>query len=90
MIFPSGRQFTQHENTDCGKHGANSLQMSPLVSQASEYNDCAQRCLSNSNCDGFTVYVGTCYFKDKSCRKNMFPASRVTTFLLEGIYVHFC
>ena len=83
MIYSVGRRFIRHEHTNCGipqtippiRH---------LESQSPDYEDCIQRCLENSGCDAFVVYVGICYFKNTRCRDDLFNQFRATTFLLDG------
>ena len=51
--------------------------------------DCNKRCINNNQCGGYTAYNSTkypnrCYFKNKSCKNNLFHLQQRTVTLLQG------
>ena len=52
--------------------------------QPQNYEDCNKWCRPRSDCAGFTVYFGTCYFKNLQCENNLFVNRGVTTYLFQG------
>ena len=51
--------------------------------------DCNRKCINNNQCGGYTAYNSTnypnrCYFKNKSCKNNLFHLEQRTVTLLQG------
>ena len=78
-------KYIEHQNMDC--LFGNNLHV--LISSRPEV-DCNNWCINNIiNCGGYTAYNTTrypnrCYFKNKSCKNNLFNLENRTVFIAQG------
>ena len=49
---------------------------------------CDKWCMDHSNCGGYTVAGNTCFFKNVSCKNNLFPHESINTYIPQGNIVN--
>ena len=60
--------------------------ISNLVTTSKPPNyQCDKWCIDN-NCGGYTVVGNTCYFKNESCKNNLFANEKITIYIPNGNY----
>ena len=84
MLYSVEYKFVKHQNMEC-LYGHN---IDWMISSQPE-KDCTRRCINNNKCGGFTTlnitrYPNRCYFKNKSCEKNLYQNQLTTVFIPQG------
>ena len=77
-------KFTRRSDMDC----LYLMNMHVMISK-NPNKDCNNWCINNNNCGGYaavntSAYPNRCYFKKKSCKKDLHHKKRVNVFLKEG------